>query len=78
MQTAKAMGSIPSHTDVFVHSGVVSRVEGHSVTVTLDQNLHCESCRAKGACGVSDGAAAAMSRIGLAYRSAETIMSCCK
>lgn len=57
MQTAKAMGSIPSHTDVFVHSGVVSRVEGHSVTVTLDQNVHCESCRAKGACGVSDGAA---------------------
>ena len=41
-------------TDAFVHSGVVTRIDGGSVFVALDPNLHCESCRAKGACGVSD------------------------
>lgn len=41
-------------TDAFVHSGVVTRIDGASVFVALDPNLHCESCRARGACGVSD------------------------
>ncbi len=43
-------------TNVFIHSGVVSRIRGRSVIVTLDKNVHCESCSAKGACGVSDTA----------------------
>jgi sigma-E factor negative regulatory protein RseC len=41
---------------VYIHPGVVSRINRGSVVVTLDQNIHCESCRAKGACGVSDRA----------------------
>ncbi len=41
-------------TDAFVHSGVVTRIAGKSVYVALDPNLHCESCHARGACGVHD------------------------
>jgi sigma-E factor negative regulatory protein RseC len=41
-------------TDAFVHSGVVTRIANGSVFVALDPNLHCDSCRAKGVCGVSD------------------------
>ncbi len=41
-------------TDAFVHSGVVTKIAGKSVFVSLDPNLHCESCHAKGACGVPD------------------------
>ena len=46
----------PKETSVFVHSGVVSHIQGRSIIVSLDQNVHCESCSAKGACGVSDSA----------------------
>ncbi|UOB17550.1 SoxR reducing system RseC family protein [Abyssalbus ytuae] len=43
-----------SNSDVFVHSGVISKIRGNSVIVSLKENVHCESCRAKGVCGVSD------------------------
>ncbi len=43
-------------TDAFIHSGVVSEIHGRSIIVSLDENVHCESCRAKGVCGVSDSA----------------------
>ena len=48
------MGTMSTDTSVFRHPGVVSRIEGDSVVVSLDKNIHCESCRAKGACGISD------------------------
>ncbi|MCE2613287.1 SoxR reducing system RseC family protein [Flavobacteriaceae bacterium D16] len=41
-------------TDAFVHSGVVSEMKGSSIIIALDENVHCESCSAKGACGVSE------------------------
>lgn len=41
-------------TDAFVHSGVVTRIAGKSVFVSLDPNLNCASCHAKGACGVPE------------------------
>lgn len=43
-------------TSAFVHSGVVSEIHGSSIIVSLDNNVHCESCSAKGVCGVSDSA----------------------
>ena len=43
----------PKESDVFVHSGVVSEIHGQSVIVSLDQNIHCDSCSARGACGIS-------------------------
>lgn len=43
---------IPKNT--FVHSGIVSKINNNSVTVTLEQNIHCEACHAKGACGMSE------------------------
>ncbi|MGB5700467.1 SoxR reducing system RseC family protein [Muriicola sp.] len=46
----------PKENSVFIHSGVVSHIDGKSVIVSLDKNVHCESCSAKGACGVSDSA----------------------
>jgi sigma-E factor negative regulatory protein RseC len=46
----------PEETNAFVHSGVVSEINGRSIVVSLDKNVHCESCSAKGACGVSDSA----------------------
>ena len=43
-----------SNDNTFVHTGTVSSVSRDSVIVSLDQNVHCESCAAKSACGVSD------------------------
>lgn len=43
-----------SNKDTFVHSAIVSRISGDSVFVSLDQNVHCDSCRAKMACGISE------------------------
>jgi sigma-E factor negative regulatory protein RseC len=40
----------------YIHSGVISQIKRGSVIVSLDTNVHCESCHAKGACGVSDSA----------------------
>ena len=48
------MKSQSSNKDTFVHSATVSRIEGDSVFVSMDQNVHCESCRAKMACGISE------------------------
>lgn len=47
------MSSHLSNKNIFVHSGVVSKINSNSVVVTLEQNIHCESCHAKGTCGVS-------------------------
>ncbi|MGB5418828.1 SoxR reducing system RseC family protein [Algibacter sp.] len=44
---------IPSK-NTFVHSGVISKITGSSVIVSLEQNIHCDSCRAKAACGISE------------------------
>ena len=46
----------PEETNVFIHSGVVSQINNRSIIVSLDKNVHCESCSAKGVCGVSDSA----------------------
>jgi sigma-E factor negative regulatory protein RseC len=48
------MESLASNNNTFVHSGTVSRISGESVYVSLDQNIHCDSCRAKSACGISE------------------------
>lgn len=48
------MNSQLSNKDTFVHAGVISRIAGDSVIVSLEQNIHCESCRAKAACGISE------------------------
>jgi sigma-E factor negative regulatory protein RseC len=50
------MGSRPTDERVYVHPGVVSKINRGSVVVSLDKNIHCDSCKAKGACGVSDSA----------------------
>ena len=50
------MGSVSTDERVYIHSGVVSRIRRGTVIVSLDNNVHCESCQARGACGVSDSA----------------------
>ena len=40
--------------DAYIHSGIVSKLNGSSLIISLDDNVHCESCRAKGTCGISD------------------------
>ena len=47
------MDSQFSH-NTFIHPGKVSGLSGDSIIVTLDQNVHCESCRIKSACGMSE------------------------
>lgn len=42
--------------NAFIHSGLVSEINSRSIIVSLDKNVHCESCSAKGACGISDSA----------------------
>jgi len=48
------MASQIANKDTFVHSATVSRISGNSVFVSMDQNIHCDSCRAKMACGLSE------------------------
>ena len=43
-----------SNKNTFVHSGIISKIKDDSVMVTLEQNIHCDSCRAKAACGISE------------------------
>lgn len=43
-----------SNKNTFVHSGIISKINSNSVIVSLEQDLHCESCRAKSACGISE------------------------
>lgn len=47
------MNSLVSH-NTFIHTGTVSRYSGHSVIVRLDQNVQCEACNIKSACGMSE------------------------
>ncbi len=35
-------------------AGVISKIAGGSIMVSLEQNIHCDSCRAKAACGISE------------------------
>ena len=51
------MDSKQTEENVYIHSGVISQINRGSVMVSLDKNVHCETCHAKGACGVSDSAA---------------------
>ena len=48
------MSSPQKNKDTFVHAGIISKINSDSVIVTLEQNIHCESCHAKGTCGVSE------------------------
>ncbi|RKN83243.1 SoxR reducing system RseC family protein [Ulvibacterium marinum] len=48
------MNTAPTANDTFIHFGKISRIERNSLTVSLDENVHCESCRAKGTCGIAD------------------------
>jgi len=48
------MNSQTSNKDTFTHAGVISKIGDKSVMVSLEQNVHCESCRAKAACGISE------------------------
>lgn len=36
------------------HEGVVSRISRGEAVVSLTDNINCEGCKAKGACGVSE------------------------
>lgn len=48
------MSSPASDKDTFIHSGIISKITGDSIIVSLEQNIHCESCRAKASCGISE------------------------
>ncbi|WP_273276979.1 SoxR reducing system RseC family protein [Maribacter polysiphoniae] len=48
------MESRLSEKDAYVHSGVISKKDNGSLIVSLDENVHCESCRAKSTCGISE------------------------
>jgi len=36
------------------HRGVISRISGDRITVSLEGNVNCNACNAKAACGVSE------------------------
>jgi len=48
------MNSNLASKNSFIHSGVISKIKDDLVTVTLEQNIHCEACHAKGSCGISE------------------------
>ncbi len=50
------MDSKQTEEHVYIHSGKISQIKRGSVIVSLDKNVHCETCHARGACGVSDSA----------------------
>ena len=40
--------------NLFKHSGIISKITSTSITVSLEGNINCEACNAKGACGISE------------------------
>ena len=36
------------------HSGAITKINNSTITVALEANINCESCKAKAACGVSE------------------------
>ena len=36
------------------HAGTISKITKSTITVSLEANINCESCKAKAACGVSE------------------------
>lgn len=48
------MISQQKNKDTFIHSGIISKINSKTITVHLEQNIHCESCRAKSSCGISE------------------------
>lgn len=48
------MSSLHNNRDTFVHAGIISKITGNSAIITLEQNIHCESCHVKGSCGLSE------------------------
>lgn len=48
------MGHSSTDQQVYIHQGVVSEISGTTIKVTLDADVHCESCRAKALCGVAE------------------------
>jgi len=36
------------------HSGVISKITNSTITVSLEGNINCDSCKAKAACGISE------------------------
>ncbi len=47
------MDSLVSYNSI-THTGRVSRISGNSVFISLDDNVQCESCQVKSACGMSE------------------------
>jgi len=54
------MSSLQKKNDTFVHSGLISKISGQTITVHLEQNIHCDSCRAKSSCGISESSTKAV------------------
>lgn len=54
------MSSSQKKNDTFVHSGLISKISGQTITVNLEQNIHCDSCRAKSSCGISESSTKAV------------------
>lgn len=54
------MISLQKKNDTFVHSGLISKISGQTITVNLEQNIHCDSCRAKSSCGISESSTKAV------------------
>jgi sigma-E factor negative regulatory protein RseC len=52
----RVMDLQPKEMDVYIHSGVVSAIRDRSIIVSLDQNNNCDSCHARGGCGIADSA----------------------
>lgn len=48
------MNSQQINKDTFVHFGIISKINAKTITVNLEQNIHCDSCRAKSSCGLSE------------------------
>jgi len=40
--------------NTFKHAGVVSKINDSTITVNLEDNTHCEGCRAKSSCGMAE------------------------
>jgi positive regulator of sigma E activity len=54
------MSSLQKKNDTLVHSGLISKISGQTITVNLEQNIHCDSCRAKSSCGISESSTKAV------------------
>ncbi len=54
MQKFDLKSEIASKSDLITHRGIISKITNGIITVSILENIHCDACSAKAACGAAE------------------------